>query len=174
MSTCFFREAIRCPSPPPESPVQKQSRKVKQKIRWVWILSSAGVHTRTQLTSLQRGWKNSTCLKTLMLCLLCVCLSEIDRKLQAVNSLLSPESKDTRTRHYQRPASPDDDVIILIPNSGSQDSLYGSSDREIPLKIRCRTDIHKIPVLSVRHSEKKKTFRKLLQWWRECSQPLMQ
>lgn len=35
-----FRETIRCPSPPPpQSPVQKQSRQVKQKLRWVWFLS---------------------------------------------------------------------------------------------------------------------------------------
>lgn len=38
----------------------------------------------------------------------------------------------------------DDDVIIMSPESES------SSVREIPLKIRCRTEIHKIPVLSVR------------------------
>lgn len=41
----YFREAIRSPSPPPpESPVQKQSRQVKQKIRWVWSLCSAAAH----------------------------------------------------------------------------------------------------------------------------------
>ncbi|KAM9346266.1 NFATC2-interacting protein [Symphorus nematophorus] len=110
-------EAVRSPSPP-ESPVQQQSRQVKQKIR------------------------------------------EIDRKLRAVNSLLSPEPRDRRTRRRRVP-SPDsddddviimtpsnDDVIITSPNPGVQDSPYSSSVREIPLKIRCRTDVHKIPVLS--------------------------
>ncbi|XP_041633823.1 NFATC2-interacting protein isoform X2 [Cheilinus undulatus] len=57
-------------------------------------------------------------------------MSEIDRKLQAVNSLLSPEPQDNRSRRRKK---------ILPPDS---------SVREIPLKIRCRTDIHKIPVLS--------------------------
>ncbi|XP_040918400.1 NFATC2-interacting protein isoform X2 [Toxotes jaculatrix] len=107
-------EDIRCPSPPPpQSPVQKQSRQVKQKI------------------------------------------SEINRRLQAVNSLLSPEPQSrTRSRRHRGPPSPtfveeqDDDVIIMSPNSDSQSSPYSSSVREIPLKIRCRTDVHKIPVLS--------------------------
>ncbi|XP_070779977.1 NFATC2-interacting protein [Enoplosus armatus] len=110
-------EAIRSPSPPPESPVQKQSRQVKQKI------------------------------------------SEIDRKLRAVNSLLSPEPQDRRSRCRRGLLSPDDDdvaimnpndddVIIMNPDSGLQDSLYSSSVREIPLKIRCRTEVHKIPVVS--------------------------
>nr|XP_046271642.1 NFATC2-interacting protein [Scatophagus argus] len=106
--------AVRCPSPPPpESPVQNQSRQVKLKI------------------------------------------TELDRKLQAVNSLLSPEPQDTRTRRRRAPDddvivmnSNDDDVIVLTPKSGAQDSSYSSSVREIPLKIRCRTNIHKIPVLS--------------------------
>lgn len=40
----------------------------------------------------------------------------------------------------------DDDVIIMSPEPESE----SSSVREIPLKIRCRTEIHKIPVLSVR------------------------
>ncbi|XP_045893832.1 NFATC2-interacting protein-like isoform X2 [Micropterus dolomieu] len=121
-------EAIRSPSPPPpESPVQKQSRQVKQKI------------------------------------------SEIDRKLRAVNSLLSPEPHQ-RSRPRRGLPSPDDDdddvivmnhtdddvvvmsptdddVIVMHPNPGLQDSPYSSSAREIPLKIRCRTDVHKVPVL---------------------------
>ncbi|XP_034396147.1 NFATC2-interacting protein isoform X2 [Cyclopterus lumpus] len=86
-----------CPSPP-ESPVQKQSRRVRRKI------------------------------------------SEIDRKLRAVNSFLSPETRDRK--------SDEDDVIVVNPASGLQGSPYSSSVREIPLKIRCRTDVHKIPVLS--------------------------
>ncbi|KAI3359820.1 hypothetical protein L3Q82_013826, partial [Scortum barcoo] len=111
-------EAIRCPSPPPpESPFQKQSRRVKKKI------------------------------------------SEIDRKLQAVNSLLSPEPQNRSDRCRRGLPSADDDdiiimnandddVIIMNPDSGHQESPYSSSVREIPLKIRCRTDVHKIPVLS--------------------------
>ncbi|KAL6102377.1 nfatc2ip [Pungitius sinensis] len=86
---------IRCPSPP-ESPVQKQSRRVQKKI------------------------------------------SEIDRKLQAMNSFLSPEPVDRKCL-----SEPEDDVI-LTPVSERQ----GSSLREIPLKIRCRTDVHKVLVLS--------------------------
>ncbi|XP_026217715.1 NFATC2-interacting protein [Anabas testudineus] len=85
-------------------------------------------------------------------------LSEIDRELRAVNSLLSPEPQNrtrSRSRHAQDHSSPmleeeqdDEDVIIVSPDSGSQSLLYSPSVREIPLKIRCRTDIHKIPVLS--------------------------
>lgn len=85
-------------------------------------------------------------------------LSEIDRRLRAVNSLLSPEPQDrTRSRRCRGAPSPtyeeeqdDDDVIILSPDLGLQSSPYSSSLREIPLKIRCRTDVHKIPVTSVR------------------------
>uniref|UniRef100_A0A665TJ40 NFATC2-interacting protein n=2 Tax=Echeneis naucrates TaxID=173247 RepID=A0A665TJ40_ECHNA len=36
----------------------------------------------------------------------------------------------------------------MSPNSHSLSSSYSSSIREIPLKIRCRTDVHKIHVLS--------------------------
>ncbi|AWP19513.1 putative NFATC2-interacting protein [Scophthalmus maximus] len=86
-------------------------------------------------------------------------ISEIDRRLQAVNSLLSPEPQNrtrtsTRTRSRRRPDSPsptsegeqEDDVIIMTPDSWS--SPYSSSLREIPLKIRCRTDVHKLLVLT--------------------------
>ncbi|XP_044188438.1 NFATC2-interacting protein [Thunnus albacares] len=123
-------EVIRCPSPPPpESPVQKPSRHVKQT------------------------------------------LSEIDRKLRAVSSLISPEPRGRRARSRRGLSSApfdeqreddddivimnpnddeddDDDVIVINPHSGSQDSPYSSLVREIPLKIRCRTVVHKIPVLS--------------------------
>lgn len=92
-----------------------------------------------------------------------MCVSEIDRKLRAVNSLLSPEPQDRRTRRrvsHPPPAdddiiitgSNDDDVIIMSPSGGVEDSPYSSSVREFPLKVRCRTDVHKISVLSVRHS----------------------
>lgn len=88
---------------------------------------------------------------------LCFCsrLSEIDQKLRAVSSLLSPEPQGGRSRRRRGPPmshpenvrvddDDDDDVIIMSPEP------EGSSVREIPLKIRCRTEIHKIPVLSVR------------------------
>lgn len=84
----------------------------------------------------------------------------MDRKLWAVTSLLSPEPHDRRTpRHAHLSAadddviivaSNDDDVIAVTPHPGVQGSPYSSSVREIPLKVRCRTDVHKIPVLSVR------------------------
>lgn len=91
-------------------------------------------------------------------------LSEIDRRLRAVSSLMSPEPQNSRTRRRRgRQSTDDDDVIIMNSNeddvissnpvSGSEDSPYRSSVREIPLKIRCRTDVHKIPVLSVRLCE---------------------
>ncbi|KAG7505403.1 hypothetical protein JOB18_030550 [Solea senegalensis] len=113
-------EVVRCPSPP-GSPVQKQSRKV---------------------------------IKT---------ISEIDSRLQVLNSLLSPETRDrtetrTRSKRNRRQVSPpptskeeeqdDGDVIMVNPEAGSCSSPYSSSVREIPLKIRCRTDVHKIAVLS--------------------------
>ncbi|XP_031696806.1 NFATC2-interacting protein [Anarrhichthys ocellatus] len=72
-------------------------------------------------------------------------ISEIDRKLRAVNSFLSPEPQD---RKSVQDGEDDDDVIVMNPFSGRQVSPYSSSVREIPLKIRCRTDVHKIPVLS--------------------------
>ncbi|XP_041633822.1 NFATC2-interacting protein isoform X1 [Cheilinus undulatus] len=118
------REEVRCCSPsPPDSPVNKHSRQFLKK------------------------------------------MSEIDRKLQAVNSLLSPEPQDNRSRRRKKILPPeydddviilnpnndddnDDDVVVLSTNSEVQSSPYSSSVREIPLKIRCRTDIHKIPVLS--------------------------
>ncbi|KAM8723957.1 NFATC2-interacting protein isoform 1-T1 [Acanthopagrus schlegelii] len=86
-------------------------------------------------------------------------ISEIDRRLRAVSSLMSPEPQNSRTRRRRgRQSTDDDDVIIMNSNeddvissnpvSGSEDSPYRSSVREIPLKIRCRTDVHKIPVLS--------------------------
>ncbi|KAG8006585.1 NFATC2-interacting protein [Nibea albiflora] len=100
-------EVLRIPvssPPPPESPVQKQSRRVKQKI------------------------------------------SEIDRTLRAVTSLLSPDPHDRRTTRRSHLSAADDDVIIVTsndddviavtPDPGVQDSPYSSSVREIPLKVR--------------------------------------
>ncbi|XP_053707606.1 NFATC2-interacting protein isoform X1 [Synchiropus splendidus] len=99
--------AVHCPSPPSESPVQKQSTKVKKK------------------------------------------LIEINRKLEAFTSSPPPEVR-TRTRRQQRqPRSPteeeDDDIIVV--GSGTPPSTDVPLPREIPLKIRSRTNVHKVPVL---------------------------
>ncbi|KAM9780144.1 NFATC2-interacting protein [Neosynchiropus ocellatus] len=100
------RAAVRCPSPPSESPVQKQSTKAKRK------------------------------------------LIEINRKLEAITSSPPPEirTRTQRRRQLQSPTAEEDDDIIVV---GSMPSLNTdvSSPREIPLKIRCRTDVHKVPVL---------------------------
>ncbi|KAM4598399.1 NFATC2-interacting protein isoform 2-T2 [Polymixia lowei] len=116
-------EDIRSPSPPPPpgSPVTKGSTRARRKIH------------------------------------------EINTKLGAVCSLLSPspessEGRSTRKgrRHLPSAASEqceDDDIIIITPGSGSQSPLSAREEshltaREIPLKFRCRTDLHKIPVMS--------------------------
>jgi len=79
----------------------------------------------------------------------CVCvLSEADRKLRAVNSFLSPERPDRKSFQDDDDEDDDDDVNP----SGLRRSPYSSALREIPLKIRCRTDVHKILVQSVRRS----------------------
>ncbi|XP_062264261.1 NFATC2-interacting protein isoform X1 [Platichthys flesus] len=79
-------------------------------------------------------------------------ISEIDRRLRVMSSLMSPEpqKRPRRRRGSRTPVSEDeqDDVIITNPDSGSWSSSCSSSLHEISLKIRCRTDIHKIPVLS--------------------------
>ncbi|XP_010872212.1 NFATC2-interacting protein isoform X2 [Esox lucius] len=84
---------------------------------------------------------------------------EINRKLNAVGSLFSPEAHG-RSGHRQRASPPlnaydDDDIILMSPNSQPwsllPDPTQGHSpisSREIPLKFRSRTDLYKIPVLS--------------------------
>lgn len=96
---------------------------------------------------------------------MCVCLSEINRKLRAVTSLLSPEPQGVKARTHVSFSPPyNDDLIIMSPEiSGVPDSPYCSTVREIPLKIRYRTDVHKIAVLSVGHSETLPD-TKTLQW----------
>lgn len=81
----------------------------------------------------------------------CPLSSEINKKLLAVSAVLSPEPLDRRTgrrRNRRNPRSDpnddSDDVVIMSLADGSD------SPREIPLKIRCRTDIHKVLVLPVR------------------------
>ncbi|XP_071389933.1 NFATC2-interacting protein [Centroberyx affinis] len=103
-------------------------------------------------------------------------IHEINRQLGAVSSLLSPspEMGGRRSRRSRRTCSApleeeeeveqqysndndndddDDDIIIVTPGAGprgSPSAREGSplTAREIPLKVRCRTDLHKIPVLS--------------------------
>lgn len=99
--------AVLSPSPPPESPVQKQSTKARRK------------------------------------------LNEINRKLEAVTASPPAETR-TRTRRKRKTQSPrveeeDDDIIVV--ESRPPDPTEGASLRKIPLKIRCRTDVHKVPVL---------------------------
>ncbi|KAM3598681.1 uncharacterized protein V6R79_021214 [Siganus canaliculatus] len=85
-------------------------------------------------------------------------ISEVNRKLRAVTSLLTPEPASSRTRRRAAPTPPhdddddDDDIIIVNPSNDGGGALLtpppgARSVREIPLKIRCRVDIHKIPVL---------------------------
>lgn len=80
-------------------------------------------------------------------------LNEIERRLKAVNSSLSPvDEPQRRGRPSPRirnnadvivlSTEDDDDVIIMTP-----DPSPVSTERQIPLKVRCRTDIHKIQVL---------------------------
>ncbi|XP_023812985.1 NFATC2-interacting protein isoform X2 [Oryzias latipes] len=101
-------ETPRCPTPPPDSPVQKQSRKVRQKT------------------------------------------NEINRRLQAASSVLSPKSRPTAAPCAPPPVEEqaDDDDIIVLVTPGTR-SLPDSSDpaRKIPLKVRCRTEIHRVQVL---------------------------
>lgn len=77
--------------------------------------------------------------------------------LQSVNSFLS---SPVQVRETSRPPAGDDDVIVVSrkgddvtrasPPAGPGDSPYSSLVREFPLKVRCRADLQKIPVLSVR------------------------
>ncbi|XP_034046787.1 NFATC2-interacting protein-like isoform X2 [Thalassophryne amazonica] len=76
-------------------------------------------------------------------------INEVDRKLQALTSLLSP-SPETQGRnlrgHWSEPSEDED------PRKGDVNILSSSgtlSVREIPLKVRCRMEIHKVPVLSL-------------------------
>ncbi|XP_029582988.1 NFATC2-interacting protein isoform X3 [Salmo trutta] len=84
---------------------------------------------------------------------------EINRKLKAVGSLLSPEAKGRSGRRgcHSPPLTEydDDDIILMSPNSRPRSQpLSPSQDhspltsREITLKFRSRTDLYKIPVLT--------------------------
>uniref|UniRef100_A0A1A8PQ27 NFATC2-interacting protein n=1 Tax=Nothobranchius rachovii TaxID=451742 RepID=A0A1A8PQ27_9TELE len=77
-------------------------------------------------------------------------INEINKRLRAVSSIMSPEplrrpSKRCKASSSVQPdldhENEDDDVIIMSPDTSD-------SVREIPLKVRCRADVYKIPVLS--------------------------
>lgn len=84
-------------------------------------------------------------------------IKELDRRLQELNSLMSSD-RGSRRKPLPRLQDnkniimsfedEDDDVIITSPDPAPSGSLYTAPIREIPLKIRCRADLHKIPVLS--------------------------
>ncbi|XP_064172251.1 NFATC2-interacting protein isoform X1 [Anguilla rostrata] len=71
-------------------------------------------------------------------------IRELDRKLNAIGSLLSPARTGAGDRRYDD--SEDDEVVIIsAPHAVLERS---DESREIPLKFRCRTDLHKIPMQS--------------------------
>uniref|UniRef100_A0A1A8J3A1 NFATC2-interacting protein n=1 Tax=Nothobranchius kuhntae TaxID=321403 RepID=A0A1A8J3A1_NOTKU len=82
-------------------------------------------------------------------------INEINKRLRAMSSIMSPEplrrpSKRCKASSSVQPdldhENVDDDVIIMSPDT--QKSYSSDSVREIPLKVRCRADVYKIPVLS--------------------------
>lgn len=80
-------------------------------------------------------------------------ISEVEKKLQAISSILSPGPQTRRTRRrgsdddvIASTQHDDDDVIIVPPLEAAEASSPYS--REFPLKVRCRTDVHRISVLS--------------------------
>ncbi|XP_029914693.1 NFATC2-interacting protein isoform X2 [Myripristis murdjan] len=93
-------------------------------------------------------------------------IHEFNRKLDAVSSLLHSPPQEPRRRRTKRNLPPppqekecsdnfddDDDIIIVTPNTRPQATCADSGEspltvRTIPLKVRCRADLHKIPVLS--------------------------
>ncbi|XP_061556107.1 NFATC2-interacting protein isoform X2 [Phycodurus eques] len=66
-------------------------------------------------------------------------IKEVDRRLRAVSAIFSPEAASTRRRRRDLPQldEHDDDVIVL---DGRR-----SCDSRV-LKVRCRTDVYKLPV----------------------------
>ncbi|XP_077413522.1 NFATC2-interacting protein [Vanacampus margaritifer] len=68
-------------------------------------------------------------------------INEVDRTLRAVSAVLSPEGVSTRRRQHdrsQQDEDDDDDVIMTDPG------LHSCNLRV--LKVRCRTDVYKLPV----------------------------
>ncbi|XP_050962065.1 NFATC2-interacting protein [Labeo rohita] len=114
------QEILRSPSPPPPpcSPPVKRSRRANQKIR------------------------------------------EINKKLNEIGSLVcfSPEPQEPVVEYRNSPSpvndddDDDDDIIIISSDSKkktrSRNAEGRDSGREISLKFRCRTELHKIPILS--------------------------
>ncbi|KAM9784609.1 NFATC2-interacting protein [Syngnathus typhle] len=66
-------------------------------------------------------------------------INEVDRKLRAVNAVFSPNGVSTRGRRRDLPQQDADDVMIMT-ETGLQ-----SCDQQV-LKVRCRTDVYKLPV----------------------------
>ncbi|XP_056144299.1 NFATC2-interacting protein isoform X2 [Lampris incognitus] len=85
-------------------------------------------------------------------------IREINKKLGAVCALLSQSAESGGVRHSRRNQSlpvldEHDDDIIISPNTSpkgppTESERNSMPDREIPLKFRCRTDLHKIPLFS--------------------------
>ncbi|XP_066578049.1 NFATC2-interacting protein [Amia ocellicauda] len=69
-------------------------------------------------------------------------MREINRRLNAIGSLLSPQQE------VRRAAISDDDDDIIIVSSPRTEALDSDSPREIVLKFRSRTDLFKIPIQS--------------------------
>lgn len=83
---------------------------------------------------------------------------EIDRKLDAIGSLLSPppEVKAIELEYPTQLDDTDDDENIILSASKARSRSQPPTKVEIPLtsrefmlKFRCRTDLYKIPVISV-------------------------
>ncbi|XP_016089829.1 NFATC2-interacting protein [Sinocyclocheilus grahami] len=86
-------------------------------------------------------------------------IQEINRKLDAIGSLvcLSPEPQEPVVEYRNSPSpvkdyADDDDIIIISSDSKKKRRPLNTEDRdcarEISLKFRCRTELHKIPILS--------------------------
>lgn len=78
-------------------------------------------------------------------------IRELNRKLDAIGSLLSPAQPSAGDRSSARDyddSEDDDDDDIIIVSAPRGPSEPGNKSREIPLKFRCRTDLYKIPVQS--------------------------
>lgn len=89
-----------------------------------------------------------------------LCPREINRKLDAIGSLvcLSPEPQEPVVEYRNSPSpvndyDDDDDIIIISSDSKKKRRPLNTEDRdsarEISLKFRCRTELYKIPILSV-------------------------
>ena len=99
---------------------------------------------------------------------MCVFDREINRRLDAIGSLLSPspERRGLVPNHSQSVAAEeeqddedddddDDDLVIVDPQRQRvrppAPSEPRPAARHVPLKFRCRTEILRIPLLTVRH-----------------------